>query len=163
MSDAAEELKAEREAFPNNKSSSEKNENQLGFPLKQQYEDSELEKTIDNKNALDLMHEKEQERNYLLVIKLILYSTQIIVVHLLVLWYFPYLGNFKFQQNSYLQGLYALYLISMVFESQQIRYGLPSFTKVSFPLMRKPTAFSSFAFKVYRGAPFLFELRTMMD
>ena len=124
---------------------------------------------------------REKERNYLLIIKLILHGALVIIVHFVVFWYFPLNGNYEnngtmvceikrdlskcnnFEINPYLQGFYVLYLIYLVLASQQIRFGLPSFTKISFPLMRHISSYSSGAFKVYRGAPFLFEVRTLID
>ena len=124
---------------------------------------------------------KEKERNYLLIIKLILHGALVIIVHFVVFWYFPLKGNYgingkivceemhnvskcnNFEINTYLQGFYVLYLIYLIVASQQIRFGLPSFTNISFPLMRHISSYSSGAFKVYRGAPFLFELRTLID
>ena len=124
---------------------------------------------------------KENERNHLMIIKLALHGALVIIVHFVIFWYFPMNGNYdrygdlactnlqdkkkcnNFENNIYLQVFYALYLCYLIVASQQIRFGLPSFTKVSFPLMRKVSKPYSVAFKVYRGVPFLFELRTLMD
>ena len=121
---------------------------------------------------------KENERNTILIIKLILHGALVIVVHVIIFWYFPMNGNYKlqgsifcegdkvcnnFQENWYLKVFYILYLAYLILASNQIRHGLPSFTKVSFPLMRHISTYSSNAFKVYRGTPFLFELRTLID
>ena len=99
----------------------------------------------------------------MLIIKLIVHWALAIVVHILIFWYFPINGGYDFQENVFVQIFYILYLLQMIFASQQIRYGLPSFTKVSFPLMRHVSSVSSGLFKVYRGAPFLFEIRTILD
>jgi Piezo non-specific cation channel, R-Ras-binding domain len=114
----------------------------------------------------------DEDRNTLLKIKLILHGTLVILIHGIVFWYLPIIGCNRqetwndcneFETNIYLQGFYVLFLIYLIFASQQIRYGLPSFTNVSFPLMRHISSVSSGFFTFYRGIPFLFELRTVMD
>ena len=101
----------------------------------------------------------------LLIIKLVLHSILLIVVHGMVFWYFTSLTGVAFynDKNLYLQIFYVLYIVYLTFESQQFRFGLPSFTEVSFPLMRHISVYSSGVFKIYKGMPFLYELRTVID
>lgn len=128
---------------------------------------------------IDLDSAKKQQDeaiNHILLIKLILHGTLLIGVHFAIFWYFPgssnkvYCSNSKnetscndFTTNMFLRIFYVLYVLYLIFEAQQIRFGLPNFTEVSFPLMRYIGPYTSSLFKFYRGAPFLFELRTVID
>ena len=103
----------------------------------------------------------------------------VLSVHLVVFWYLPLNGSSyktlycqdlhdadrcnNFQINYFIQGFYFLYLTYFVFAALQIKYGLPSFSKATFPLVRQASPINYYAFKLYRTIPFLFEIRTMMD
>lgn len=68
-----------------------------------------------------------------------------------------------FQVNIFIEWFYILYALYFVIIALQIRHGLPSFKKISFPLMRNTSMSSLRLFKLYLAMPFLFELRTLMD
>lgn len=132
-------------------------------------------KTITKDLAL-AKKERDQAINTILLFKLIVHGILLVGVHLVIFWYFPgnsnkvYCDNPKrqktcndFANNMFLKIFYALYVLYLTFEAQQIRFGLPSFTEISFPLMRYIGPYTSGLFKFYRGAPFLFELRTVID
>lgn len=123
----------------------------------------ELEQRFREKCKNKERHEKAIKQ--LLIIKLVLHSILLFVVHAIIFWYFPYISQAPFTDNKnfYLQIFYVLYVIYITFEAQQFRLGLPSFTEISFPLMRSISPFSSGAFKIYKGMPFLYELRTCVD
>ncbi|OMJ88807.1 hypothetical protein SteCoe_9194 [Stentor coeruleus] len=126
---------------------------------------------------LDGARKKQDEAiNHILLVKLILHGTLLIGVHFAIFWYFPgssnkiYCSNSKneascndFTTNIFLRIFYILYVLYLIFEAQQISFGLPNFTEISSPLMRNIGPFTSSLFKFYRGAPFLFELRTVID
>lgn len=116
------------------------------------------------------------------VVKLLLHYILLIGVHLLVFWYYPLQGNFdknnqnlycedprdsekcnNFQINLALQMFYILFLAYFIFAGVQQREGLPKFRKGSFKIMHKYTFTNRVAFQIYRGMPFLFELRTLLD
>lgn len=116
------------------------------------------------------------------VVKLLLHYILLIGVHLLVFWYYPLKGNFdknnnnlycddlldhatcnNFQINRSLQMFYILFLIYFIYAGIQQREGLPKFRKGSFKIMHKYTYTNRVAFQIYRGMPFLFELRTLLD
>jgi hypothetical protein len=116
------------------------------------------------------------------IVKLLLHYILLISVHLLVFWYYPLKGNFdknnnnlycenlldeatcnNFQINRSLQIFYILFLIYFIYAGIQQREGLPKFRKGSFKIMHKYTFTNRVAFQIYRGMPFLFELRTLLD
>ncbi|OMJ84229.1 hypothetical protein SteCoe_14717 [Stentor coeruleus] len=132
-------------------------------------------KTITKDLAL-AKKERDQAINIILLFKLIVHGILLIGVHLVIFWYFPgnsnkvYCENPKrqktcndFSNNMFLKIFYVLYVLYLTIQAQQIRFGLPSFTEISFPLMRYIGPYTSGLFKFYRGAPFLFELRTVID
>ena len=124
---------------------------------------------------------KESERSLPLYVRLFIHIFLVISVHLIVFWYLPINGNIgsyghlscedkndadrcnNFEVNRYIQFFYLLYLIYLVFAALQIRESLPSFSKPTFPLMRDASQANYYFFKAYRSAPFLFEIRTLMD
>ena len=122
-----------------------------------------LDERFKEKKKKKVRHEKAIKK--LLIIKLVLHSILLIVVHAMVFWYFTSLTGVAFynDKNLYLQIFYVLYIVYLTFEAQQFRFGLPSFTEVSFPLMRHISIYSSGLFKIYKGMPFLYELRTVID
>lgn len=99
----------------------------------------------------------------------------------IVFWYFPMNSNNltigepyctelydekkcnNFQINLALQFYYLLYTIYLIIVSLQLKYGLPSFRSGSFPLMKSTSKASKLLFQFYRGIPFLFEIRTLVD
>ncbi|CAG9311917.1 PIEZO2_2 [Blepharisma stoltei] len=105
----------------------------------------------------------------------------VLTVHALVFWYFPINGNNgmsgtpyclnlfeekhcnNFQVNFALQWFYIFYVIYFILVTLQFQVGLPSLREVSFPLMRHTDKTSNIFFKIYRGLPFVFELRTVID
>ncbi|OMJ82306.1 hypothetical protein SteCoe_17020 [Stentor coeruleus] len=120
--------------------------------------------------------QQDEAINHILLVKLILHGTLLIGVHFVIFWYFPgssnkvYCSSSKnetscndFTTNIFLRIFYILYVLYLIFEAQQISFGLPNFTEISFPLMRHIGPYTSSLFKFYRGAPFLFELRTVID
>ncbi|CAG9310076.1 PIEZO2_1 [Blepharisma stoltei] len=116
-----------------------------------------------------------------LKVKLTLHILLLLTIHALVFWYFPINGTQSligkptctdlydkercnnFQINDALQWFYVLYMIYFITVSLQIRYGMPSFRTGSFPLMRSTSRPSKILFQIYRGFPFMFELRTIID
>ena len=116
-----------------------------------------------------------------LQMKLLLHIILIATVDFVVFWYFPINSseittgkNYcedkfdrnkcnNFQINPSLQIFYLLYMIYFIIVSLQIRYGLPSFRSGTFPLMRSTSRYSKMLFQIYRGIPFLFEIRTLVD
>jgi hypothetical protein len=58
---------------------------------------------------------------------------------------------------------YFLYVVYLMIVSLQLKFGLPSFRSGSFPLMKSTSRPSKLMFQFYRGIPFLFEIRTLVD
>lgn len=124
---------------------------------------------------------KKSRWNKDLLFKVLSHIFIMLLVHVLVFWYFPISGNYSlsgklycdslyndkkcndFEVNIFIEWFYVIYAIYFMIVSLQIRHGLPSFRKVSFPLMRTTSLTSYRLFKVYLVLPFLFELRTLMD
>lgn len=116
-----------------------------------------------------------------LQLKLVLHVLLSLVISYIIFWYFPmnattvstgesYCKDLRdkskcnnFQLNLSLQFFYVLYLIYFIIAALQLRYGLPSFRSGSFPLMKSTSKASKILFQVYRGIPFLFEIRTLVD
>jgi Piezo non-specific cation channel, R-Ras-binding domain len=141
--------------------------------------DANFQKLIEEDN--DTNKKKENERNLPLYVRVTIHIFLVISVHVLVFWYLPMNGNDisydklyckdkndqdkcnNFEINRFLQGFYFLYMVYLIFAALQIKYSLPSFSKVTFPLLRHPSSYTSIFFKFYRSIPFLFEIRTLMD
>ncbi|CAG9318296.1 PIEZO2_5 [Blepharisma stoltei] len=119
--------------------------------------------------------------NWQLVTALILHLTLLLAVHLIVFWYFPINGNIdmsgtsycehlfdesrcnNFQINSSLQWFYIIYMCYFTIIAVQLQLGLPIFRTGAFPLMKSSSMTALVFFQIYRGLPFLFELRTLID
>jgi len=116
-----------------------------------------------------------------LQLKLLLHLILLINLLYIVFWYFP-INSTKFatgdsyckeiydttkcnnfQINISLQFFYLLYVVYLTIVSLQLKYGLPSFRSGSFPLMKSTSRASKLMFQFYRGIPFLFEIRTLVD
>lgn len=113
--------------------------------------------------------------------KLLIHALLIIIISYVVFWYFPMNSNKittgttycddlndslkcnNFQINYVLLFFYLLYMIYFIIACLQLQYGLPSFRSGSFPLMKNISKQSKFMFQIYRGIPFLFEIRTLVD
>ena len=105
----------------------------------------------------------------------------VFIVHFLVFWYFPLYSNYQknsvvycpdpfntfncnnFEINTALKFFYIFYLIYFVISALQIKYGSPKSRAGEFVLMKIQNEPANIAFLIYRGIPFLFELRTLMD
>lgn len=125
----------------------------------------------------------EDSRRLPMYFRLYIHISLLIIVHFVVFWYLPINGNQAafgtyycniqeineldrcndFESNHFIQYFYLLYLIYLVFAGLQIKYSLPSFSKVTFPFMRSSEPMNYYIFKGYRSSPFLFEIRTLMD
>jgi hypothetical protein len=117
------------------------------------------------------------------ITRLVFYFAMLLFIHCMVFWYFPITGNVllsgeqtcskeyrnaddkcnNFQINQSLQCFYIFYLLYFIISAVQLRYGLPSFRKGSMSMMHTYTKGSRFMYQVYRGLPFLFEIKTVMD
>ena len=115
--------------------------------------------------------------------RVIIHILLCLMIHILCFWYFPINGNYNitgsaqcdekimndsqrcnnFEVNNYLKYFYLLFLAYFIFSALQIKYGMPSFKRNAFPLTRIVSPISLGLFKVYRSAPFFFELRTLID
>mmetsp|Transcript_10701 Transcript_10701/g.20818 ORF Transcript_10701/g.20818 Transcript_10701/m.20818 type:complete len:2184 (+) Transcript_10701:50-6601(+) len=118
-----------------------------------------------------------------IIARLLFYFLMLLFIHAMVFWYFPIVGNEllsgekscskeyrneddkcnNFQINNSLQFFYIFYLIYFVVSALQLRHGLPSFRRGSMSLMHNYTSGSRMMYRVYRGLPFLFEIKTVMD
>lgn len=124
-------------------------------------------------------NESEVERRLPIYFRVGIHLILILLVHFLVFWYLPISGNSyptlycsdltnvelcnNFQINYFIQGFYLLYMAYFVFASLQIKHGLPSLPKATFPLVRNASQANYYIFKLYRTLPFLFEIRTLID
>ncbi|CAG9323173.1 unnamed protein product [Blepharisma stoltei] len=133
-----------------------------------------------NYEAPHLEKSSEKRWNKAMIVRLLSNILIMAAIHALVFWYFPIDGNRSlsgkpyctsfdnrdcndFQINVYIEWFYILFAIYFVIMSLQIRHGLPSFRKVSFPFMRSTSMTSYRLFKAYLALPFLYELRTLLD
>lgn len=119
--------------------------------------------------------------NKSLKVKFFLHLGLVLTIHGLVFWYFPMNSNFlksgsyycnekynlykcnNFEINIPLEFFYFFYMIYFVFSSSQIKYGAPKTRAGEFVLMKSYNTISNILFMVYRGFPFLFEIRTLID
>jgi hypothetical protein len=118
-----------------------------------------------------------------IITRLMYYLLMLLFIHAMVFWYYPIIGNQQlngerscshkyrddddkcnnFQINESLQFFYLTYLLYFVISAIQIRSGFPSFRKGSMALMHSYTKTSRLLYTIYRGLPFLFEIKTVMD
>lgn len=121
----------------------------------------------------------ENERN--LKMKFWIHIVLVFSIHVLIFWYFTINGNiikngnpdcdkmynsFKcnnFQINSALQMFYFLYLVYFIISAYQIKYGAPKTRAGEFVLTKKYNSLNNIIFLIYRGMPFLYEIRTLLD
>ena len=120
------------------------------------------------------------------LVKLLMHITLTIFIHILVFFLYPLTGNLKvggdivcrepkstlytaistcndFEINFALRWFYILYVCYLVISALQLKLGVPSYRKGSFPLTQYYNLPSKWAFQVYLQLPFLFELRTLTD
>ena len=135
-----------------------------------------------NLNFKEVIKNKEKSQKSIQfppLLRILVFLFLLIAVHLIVFFYLPFNGNYSssgnlycldfesrcndFQTNGFLQGFYFLYLVYLVSTALQIKHSLPSFSRITFPLMRKTAPLNYYLFLAYRSAPFLFEIRTLMD
>lgn len=113
--------------------------------------------------------------------KLILHVCLLLTVSYTIFWYFPInsteistgtqycLDRYdstkcnNFEINPSLICFFLIYTTYFVIVALQLKFGLPSFRSGSFPLMKSTSRLSKIAFQFYRGIPFLFEIRTLVD
>lgn len=116
-----------------------------------------------------------------LQLKLLLHIAFLANICYQVFWYFPINANYttiglpycqdlyddskcnNFQINLALQFFFVIYFAYLMVVALQLKYGLPSFRSGSFPLMKSTSKTSKIMFQFYRGVPFLFEIRTLLD
>ena len=102
-------------------------------------------------------------------------------IHVLIFWYFPLNANYQknpnlycrepyntancnnFEINSTLKVFYLFYLLYFVVSALQIKYGSPNTRAGEFVLMKNQNSAANVVFLIYRGIPFLYEIRTLMD
>ncbi|CAG9313414.1 unnamed protein product [Blepharisma stoltei] len=157
----------------------------LSFLTREQLDsDDELEdfeRSLDEPQQPTSVEKRHRRKwNKDLLLKVLLHFLIMLLVHVLVFWYFPISGTYSltgkvycpdnnsancndFQVNDFIEWFYIIYAVYFMIVSLQIRHGLPTFRKVSFPLMRSTNIWSYRMFKTYLALPFLFELRTLMD
>jgi piezo-type mechanosensitive ion channel component 1/2 len=105
------------------------------------------------------------------------------LVHALVFWYFPISANQlkvdsvscsvsqmynplkcnNFQINLALMFFYIIYAAYLILSALQIKYGSPKSRAGEFVLMNSYHPVSNIVFLIYRGMPFLYEIRTLVD
>lgn len=126
--------------------------------------------------------ERNQENSFKsLKFKFYFHLILVSCIHILVFWYFPLNANSQknpnlycrepyntancnnFQINGALQVFYLLYLLYFVTSALQIKYGSPNTRAGEFVLMKNLNQAANTVFLIYRGIPFLYEIRTLMD
>eukprot|EP01114_Cavostelium_apophysatum_P013947 TRINITY_DN3486_c0_g1_i8.p1 TRINITY_DN3486_c0_g1~~TRINITY_DN3486_c0_g1_i8.p1 ORF type:complete len:2315 (-),score=561.17 TRINITY_DN3486_c0_g1_i8:52-6996(-) len=94
--------------------------------------------------------------------KLVLQYVLIVFYHFLLFFYLPNANQHAFFHSKSLIFFYLLKSCYLGFSALQICYGYPEFIKDRF-LMKEPTFIRDWLFTFYRAAPFLFELKTLLD
>ena len=155
---------------------------------KQNLDTSSEEKSISSyKKKPDLEEEspkptvEKPESTKKIAFKFYFHLFLVFIVHFLVFWYFPLYSNYQknavvycpdlyntincnnFQVNISLELFYIFYLIYFLISSLQIKYGSPKSRAGEFVLMKIQNEAANIVFLIYRGIPFLFEIRTLMD
>ena len=69
----------------------------------------------------------------------------------------------NFQINTSLKIFYIMYIWYFRNSACQIKYGSPKSRAGEFVLMNNYNTFSNIMFLIYRGLPFMFEIRTLLD
>ena len=107
----------------------------------------------------------------------------VLTIHILVFWYFPMNSNYlksgtytcstsdmyntfkcnNFQINVALEFFYLFYMVYFVISANQIKNGAPKSRAGEFVLMKRYNTLNNILFLVYRGLPFLYEIRTLID
>lgn len=105
----------------------------------------------------------------------------VFIIHFLVFWYFPLTANYQknphlyceepyntancnnFEINDSLKAFYLFYMLYFVISALQIKYGTPRTRAGEFVLMKNHNQAANVVFLIYRGIPFLYEVRTLMD
>lgn len=154
-------------------------ENQV-FPESEYDEKGDL-RSSKSSNSDEESCEKQDSSGRNLKMKFWFHLVLVIAVHVLVFWYFPINGNmikngkadcekmynsFKcnnFQINSSLKAFYFLYFMYFVISAYQIKYGAPKSRAGEFVLTKSYNSLSNIVFLIYRGMPFLYEIRTLVD
>ena len=148
---------------------------------------SEEQSISSSKKKLDLDEESQKppdekpEFTKKITFKFYFHLFLVFMVHFLVFWYFPLYSNYQknaviycpdlyntincnnFEINISLELFYLFYLIYFLISALQIKYGSPKSRAGEFVLMKIQNEPANIAFLIYRGIPFLFEIRTLMD
>lgn len=69
----------------------------------------------------------------------------------------------NFQINVALEFFYLFYMVYFVISANQIKNGAPKSRAGEFVLMKRYNTLNNILFLVYRGLPFLYEIRTLID
>ena len=138
--------------------------------------ESETEST-DSEHEKSIYQTLVESGNKINFIKLFIYVLLVVLVHSVVIWYFPMTGNFKIGEqlycdqngpcndlsdNIFLWGFYILYMIYFCITALQFRYGLPQIRKGQF-MYERVGRINSYVLNVFFYVPFLFEVKTFID
>ena len=100
--------------------------------------------------------------NIALSVKLVLHYTLLFLVHYILFFSIPLSNHTSFFNNLSLQILYLLCCIYFYYSASQIKYGFPLITRGQY-LVNSTQLTNRMIFKTYRGMPFLYELRAILD
>lgn len=97
--------------------------------------------------------------------KLVLQYTHAVLLHLCVWWLIPQHSNIYFQQRPALVFFYLLHCVFLWLSALQIRYGYPAFhgSKYNYTTETVYTKINESVFSLVMAAPFLFEMRALLD
>jgi hypothetical protein len=154
-------------------------------------ERKDSEKSLEKKQFDTSIRESEHEiepktsevdkQSKKIVFKFYFHIFLVIVVHILIFWFFPIHSNYQknaqiycpdryntincnnFEVNPTLEVFYVFCLLYFITSALQIKYGAPKSRAGEFVLMKIQNEPANIAFLIYRGIPFLFEIRTLMD
>ncbi|KAI9996216.1 hypothetical protein PInf_013599 [Phytophthora infestans] len=97
--------------------------------------------------------------------KVILQYSYILVLHMTVWYFLPSNTNIYFQQRPALVAFYLFQCVYLWLGALQIRYGYPAYlgSRYNYTEETKVTAVSEMLFGLMMQAPFLFEMRALLD
>jgi hypothetical protein len=139
-----------------------------------QIENDESDSDEEKEENLKTILASENKHNF---IKLIIFVVTAILVHIVVVWYFPLTGNYQLNEQLYCEAntpcndlpsnyflwiFYIFYMLYFSVTALQFRYGLPEIRKGHF-MYEKFGFINSLIFDGFFNVPFLFEVKTYID
>ena len=97
-----------------------------------------------------------------LTMKLMIYVTLVLFVHIQCGFYFPIKQGIKLNNNLSLLFYYMLWVLHLVYASLQIKHGYPQ-QPYKHAFMRDTSFTTVLKFRVYRAVPFLWEMKVIID